>query len=525
MLWLRPLLLTLELMSLSVAVAVAIGVTLAFALSLLRRENRLQAAVFWVCVIGIVGTLATPMVMHAAAWESTAGKFGWMSLTQTSARTYSGFAGRYSGMFACVWIHGLFGTAIVALATLYGTARIERAVIDLARCDGGPVWGWWRVRLPIARNWMVFSALATAVLAASEMTVVDLYGVRTVADEFYLFHAADPSWFSVFMVLVVPALIGVTLTAVAILRLFQPVNARIIDRGLKTSSEAEEAVGGFWQGLASLFALGVTTLMFAFPLLGVIVKAGQQTMVVNDGGQSVVRVIWSVRRTTTVLVRALQEFSGEYQTTLLLASCTAVLSALIAFLATSIAVERPRLRVYLDGLSVGCFLMPGPLVGLAIVRIFSVPLPGVSSLYQQSLVPTMIALSFRALPVAYWVMRVAFSGIDAAVMDSAKMDLKWRTRLWTIERPLIGRALGIAVTASAIVASGEVPSSLPVIPPGVVTVGTRLFGLLHSGARYQEASLAFWYLLFVVVAAVVLVRFVGGDGSAAIGSDRSNDVD
>ena len=47
-------------------------------------------------------------------------------------------------------------------------------------------------------------------------------------------------------------------------------------------------------------------------------------------------------------------------------------------------------------------------------------------------------------------------------------------------------------------ASGDVPATLPVVPPGVTTVGTRLFGLLHSGARQQEAALAIWYVGFVV---------------------------
>jgi iron(III) transport system permease protein len=56
------------------------------------------------------------------------------------------------------------------------------------------------------------------------------------------------------------------------------------------------------------------------------------------------------------------------------------------------------------------------------------------------------------------------------------------------------------------VASGDVPATLPVIPPGMTTVGTRLFGLLHSGARYQESALAIWYLLAVAAISLVLFR-------------------
>ncbi len=60
--------------------------------------------------------------------------------------------------------------------------------------------------------------------------------------------------------------------------------------------------------------------------------------------------------------------------------------------------------------------------------------------------------------------------------------------------------------AAAVVGSGDVPATLPVIPPGVTTVGTRLFGLLHSGARYQEASLAIWYMLGVVIIGLIWLR-------------------
>ncbi len=34
----------------------------------------------------LVVAIAMPMILHAAAWEATAGKFGWMIMTQTGAR-------------------------------------------------------------------------------------------------------------------------------------------------------------------------------------------------------------------------------------------------------------------------------------------------------------------------------------------------------------------------------------------------------------------------------------------------------
>ncbi|MCC9600016.1 hypothetical protein LOC67_05535 [Stieleria sp. JC731] len=522
MAWLRPLLLTLELMSLSMISAVIIGVCLAFALSTVRRDRPIGKLVYLFCMVGLVGCLATPLVMHAAAWESTAGKFGWLSLSQTAARTYSGIAGRYTGVVASVWIHGLYGSSIVALATLYGTARVPRSILDTAMIDGGPIWCWWRIRLPIAKNWVFAAALATGILAASEMTVVDLYGMRTLADEFYLFHTVDPSLTSILIVLVIPCLVGLTFLSVLFFRLAKQVDSRLLDQRLietrefKTERRSVDSFPGqsadveldfVSRTITAGFACFVTTLMFAFPLAGIVVKVGQQTQVVHVGETSHVEVQWSVSRTAEVLARALHEFSSEYLTTIMLAVCTATLCVVAAWGVVSRTQHRSGWKLLLDGLSVMSFLIPGPLVGLAIVRMFSLPVPGLTMLYQQTLLPTILALSVRTLPVGYWVLRSAYLGIDQQVKDASQLDLGWIQRFWIIERSMMTRPLTIAFVATLIMASGDVPASLPVIPPGVVTVGTRLFGLLHSGARYQEASLAFWYLLFVIIAAIVLVQF------------------
>jgi iron(III) transport system permease protein len=78
--------------------------------------------------------------------------------------------------------------------------------------------------------------------------------------------------------------------------------------------------------------------------------------------------------------------------------------------------------------------------------------------------------------------------------------------MWSIDRPLLERSLVAASLVAAVVASGDVPATLPVVPPGVTTVGTRLFGLLHSGARYQEAALAIWYVGAVGAISLVLIQ-------------------
>lgn len=499
--WIRPLLLTLQLMSLSVLVAAAIGITLAFLIAMLPCQRSVGRLVARYCLISMVACIATPMILHAAAWEATAGKFGWLTFSQTAARTYTGLAGQYGGLVACVWIHGLFGAALVALATWFGTSRIDREVIDQSQIDGGPIWTWWIIRLPIAAPWVATGLLATAILAATEMTVVDLYGVRTLADEFYLYYAAEPSIASIMMVLVLPCALAIALLCLFFFSRCRRINARLLDRAARTEPRSDFPRPATM--IAAAVAPTVSTLMFAFPLAGLVLKTGQEIYVSPQPDQPAT-IRWSPRHAFEMLASAPAEFSREYLWTAALAIGTAALCVPIGWAIASVARVRPRLGTVVDMISLILFLIPGPIVGLAIVRLFTLPAPGFHTLYHQTLLPTIVALMVRALPVSYWIIRAGYAGLDSSILDISRTDLAWIRRLWLIDGPLLARPLLVAGFAAAVMASGDVPVTLPVVPPGIVTVGTRLFALLHSGARNQEAALAFWYVCSVVLVSVAL---------------------
>ena len=199
-------------------------------------------------------------------------------------------------------------------------------------------------------------------------------------------------------------------------------------------------------------------------------------------------------------------FASEYRWTCIIAVVVALFAVLIAWPLSAVGRQRRRLEVGLDLLTISFVLLPGPVVGLMVVTFFQLSVPGFFTLYQQTLVPTIIALLFRAVPAAYWVLRAGYRGLDSQLLDTAQLDHSWIKRVWTIDRRLLQGSLWGAGIAAAVVASGDVPATLPVVPPGVTTVGTRLFGLLHSGARYQEAALAIWYLAAVLAISLFLAR-------------------
>lgn len=491
--WIQPLFLTLQLMAVSVTIAAVVGIVGAWAASSLEGENGWRR---WICggfLVCLLISVAMPMILHAAAWESTVGKFGWMMITQSGARAIgTGPYGFFGGLVACSWVHGLVGASLVALATWHGVRNTPSVLIQQSRLELGVIAAWWRVRLPIAMPWLVASLLATAALAATEMTVVDLYGFRTLADEFYLFYAADPSIASVLATCFVPmSMAGVALTWLFVSRrrlaAFQQDHQPVVI----TCDEIPRSA----QILMVMILILVSALIVLIPISGLIVKLGHEVAV--EEGQ--VRASWSLWSCLQRLVLAPRDFAHEYKWTTLIATLTAATAVAIAWPLAALARTHRRLEVFIDLTTIVLIAIPGPIVGLVVVSAFQWDVPGFRTLYQQTLVPTILALLVRSGPVAYWVLRSGYRGIDAAVLQAALLDGPWWRRMWSIDRPLLSINLAAAILASAVVSSGDVPATLPVIPPGVATVGTRLFGLLHSGARYQEAALAIWYLAAVVL--------------------------
>ena len=134
------------------------------------------------------------MILQAAAWGATAGKFGWMIMTQTGPEP-KGFRLRVLSRrshAADPWSCGGSGGRPGDLVwTQSGAGESAAESKNGFGASGGLVLR----QLPLAFPWLLSSLVATAVLA-TEMTVVDLYGFRTVADEFYCF-TAEPSLFSI----------------------------------------------------------------------------------------------------------------------------------------------------------------------------------------------------------------------------------------------------------------------------------------------------------------------------------------
>lgn len=570
MIWPSAFLVTIQFMLLCALVSTVLGLPQAMMLWMLSQQRgfgprrRLAGWVLNYFVLAAIACLATPLILHAAAWEATAGKFGWTTFTQTGARDYSGWGGQYGGMFAALWVHALFGSQIVALLSFYGVRRVPQEIVEQSTFDGGLLWRWWRVLLPIAMPWVFLGVLASAMLAATEMTVVDLYGVRTLADEFYLVHAAQPSLASITMLLVLPVTLLIVAATVMLLhgrRVRSPLQGYLGQwsqsvehpnlaaevqqataatspngRGVHTAAETPLSRLALITVIcgAGLFA----SISFAIPFLGLLVKAGQEITVrevtfpevtVGDAaaGESpkdqplqsepssatarpTVEVTWSAKLCWQRLRQGLRDYWPEYQWSAFIGLSAAAFCVPIAWIMAAWTANRPRWQRATRCLTLLAFLIPGPLVGVVVVQVFNLPIPGFRTLYQGTLIPTILGLSVRGIPLAYWILAAGYASLDGNVRDLLRSGGSRMARFWWGDLRLLAKPLLIAAFITAVATSGDVPVLKPVIPPSVPTVGIRLFGLLHSGVRDGEATLAFWYIGSIVLIGILVVRVVRG---------------
>ncbi len=128
--------------------------------------------------------LFVPLYLQAAAWQAGFGLQGWCTLA--APRPFAGFAPvLLEGWRGAIWVHSMAAVPWVVLIAGFGLAKVEPELEESAAldCTGWQVFR--HVTLPAALPAVGVAALWVALSAAGEMTVTDLFAVRTYAEEVY----------------------------------------------------------------------------------------------------------------------------------------------------------------------------------------------------------------------------------------------------------------------------------------------------------------------------------------------------
>lgn len=476
------------------AVSVPLGTVLALVLTRTDLPGRRM-------VFGLLASLLfLPLYLHAAAWDAGFGQLGWYSTLRDLVP-----APWLRGAGAVVWIHGLWSvpwvTVIVSAALHWSEPELEEAAL----LDATVVQVFVRVTLRRALSGVLIATAWVLLAAIGDMTVTDLYQVRTLAEEIYTCYALGDD---------TATRLGLH-TALLVTGALSGAALMFLDRLLTLAQQLPRRAPlvfslGRWRWLVVAWVVLVLLLLIAVPLGNLVYQAG---LVVRSAAGVPVRH-WSLARCLELLVpwpatyryAAVWEFRRPLCWTLAIGLSAATLAVTTAAPLAWLA-RRGGLRAMpAIVLAAGGIGVLGPLVGVVLLQLMTAhDLPGLIWLRDQTILAPVLATTWRSLPPAIVICWLAFSSINQAMFDAAQVDgAGWRTQFVHIGVRLRMPALVVAWLVSLATACGELPASILVVPAGVTTVPIRVFGLLHAGVTNQAAAICLTSIVgFLLVATAI----------------------
>jgi len=156
----------------------------------------------------------------------------------------------------------------------------------------------------------------------------------------------------------------------------------------------------------------------------------------------------------------------------------------------------PRTSDFCRWLSWLPFLLPGVLLGIALIVLFNRPW---SSLLYQSAAIVILAFVIRYLALGWNTVAHALQTVDPDLTDVARLDgaSRWQM-LRHVQWPQIAPQAAAAWYIVFLLCLWDVESMILVVPPGGETLALRVFNLLHYGHNAQVNALCLTLLALAV---------------------------
>jgi iron(III) transport system permease protein len=475
--------------------ALAMSVPAGTFLGLLLARSDVRGRQLAVILLG--GLLLVPLHLQAAAWQAGFGIEGWQTASQTT-----GFRIPWlDGWQGAIWVHGYAGIPWVALFVGVAARTIpasweESALLDLT--TAGVIR---RLTLRLLLPAMALGALWVAITTMTEMSVTDLFAVRTYAEEVYVARMlgswsaitglgpADEGPFPILPGILVIALASIASWVIAQRMLVAP--RRLTKQTLLTFSL------GAWRPLASVAVWLLVGAIVFVPLGNLIYKAGS-FVAPADGG---VARGWSFWKAVTLTLGSPRDHSAEFLWSAAMAGCTALVTLAVAIPLAYASRVSSICGVFGVVLAIIGLATPGPLWGLGLIEVFGDPKwPWLNYLYDRTIAVAVLAQSMRAFPLVFFLVWQALRSIPPSMFEMAQLDgVGPLGRLWLAARQRLA-AIALAGLAAAVLAFGELAATILVVPPGIEPLSVRVFGLLHFNVEDQIAGISLVLILLHAVA-------------------------
>ena len=487
--------------TLGLGLAVSLPVN-AVGASLAHGIGRLSRGIRTIAVAAIVAWALVPLYVQAAAWKPI---FGWAARLLLPAVVEPSGAAAW---WCTWWIHTSAAIPWGTLIFLLVDASLPDAWHDQTRLLRRRRAAWWRATSPYQAIAVTASTVWVMVVVATDISVTDLYRIRTLAEALYLQFALSEApwaaglhWESMLLVGTLAALAGLATMQVL------PLVGQRLNGGNRSTDRAAMRC---WTGL--LIAAGVVWI--ALPACGLAYAAGLEPVSID--GNRVIR--WNGLKllglTTGIgpygqtfalsrLTSGSSWYDSEWYWSIVITATSAAVTTVVATFLAIGAAGRRRTAALLLTISV-LLAIPSPQWGIWIVYLFSYAHhPSIIYLYDQTIVAPVLATILRSLPLVTLVLWGIVRTVPRVWFDEGK--LVGRSRWWIFRRVVLPARwrllLGVFYLAAA-VSFGDVGATQPVLPPGMPTVTWRIFDLLHAGV--DDVVAAFCLLLGAAAFLVVL---------------------
>lgn len=476
---------TLKLIAGTLAISLPLGAILGILIARTDLPLRRLAAV----VLGLL--LIVPLYLQAAAWQSGFGPYGWYALA------FGGGSDPWLWKWrGAIFVHAMAAMPWVALLVGLAARQVEPQLEEVALLDAPA----WRVfcHVTLRRIWPVvgLASIWVALLVATDMTVTDLYQVRTYAEEVFTDFAAPDVSISTLSpwagTLVVTAL---TTGAILLCAAVAQYSARLLPR------KPIVFALGKWRWPAAAVTACLLFTILGVPLVNLVYKAGVITQPTETGAAR----SWSALKCLHIIATSPARYEKEFGLSFLIAAGAAAI-ALAAALPLAWLAKRGGLpaapAILIGAVSLA---IPAPLLGIGLIHLFNDSSLPLAWLYDTIAAP-ILGQAIRALPLALFISCLTFRSIpheqfEAAVLDGAGPY----SRLFRVAVPQRWPALAAAWLAAFLVAFNELPTTLLLQPPGTMTLPVQIYQLMHGNGEDLLAGIALFLLAaYAITGAIAL---------------------
>ena len=465
--------------SLSVLVSAALGGGLALVTGLVRVRGRGLMTVL------ALSPLIVPSQIMALAWIEMTGTaspvLGLLGLARppgTPNPLYSG------GGIA--FLMGIEHVPFVFLAVRAALATLPADLVEAARIHAVPAWRIvLRVALPIAWPGLLAGAALAFAAAVGNFGIPALLGIpgRYPMLTTLIYQRLNGFGPSVIGTVAVMALVLVALAGMALA-------ARVVvERRLRFTVAPGAAFAGFdpgpWRLLVEILLAAVFAVLAILPMLAL---AG--TALVPALGVALTPATATLENLSAAL--ASPSIRRAFANSLMLSAGAAGAGTTIAVVLSFLAVTlRSRTARALDLAADAPFVVPGTVLGIAMILTYLAPLPLLGiSIYGTV---TILALAYigRFLPLVLRPVSAAMATLDPSLDEAARIAGVSRTaRMAAIALPAVAPAAMAGAILVFLTAFNELTVSALLWSSGAETVGVTIFSMQYEGNSTGAAALS-----------------------------------